>query len=111
MTANPGEVGALIAAAFSWTAAAVSCAVSAFMVGRRKKPSMNAVEICQCGHGSAFHDGSGCKMLVEKGVVLKYNSYGEPKMWKAAPCACVRYVGPGTSYVPELDGPNGPLDR
>lgn len=68
--------------------------------GSRKPPP----EFCQCTHGSAFHDGGGCHATVH-GQVLKYSSYENPIKWELTECPCVRYVGPLSSYVPELDSP------
>jgi hypothetical protein len=67
--------------------------------GRSKTPA----EICQCDHGSAFHDGAGCHASVN-GQILQYDGDYEPIKWEIAECPCVRYVGPLSSYVPELDG-------
>jgi hypothetical protein len=60
-------------------------------------------EICQCGHGSAFHDRAGCHHVVD-GQILEHDAYDEPILWERVQCPCVRYVGPLSSYVPELDG-------
>lgn len=60
-------------------------------------------EVCQCGHGSAYHDRAGCHHTV-KGQILRYDMYSQPIKWELAECPCVRYVGPLSSYVPELEG-------
>lgn len=60
-------------------------------------------EVCQCTHGAAFHDGSGCRERVVVRDPLTLLS-------RNAKCSCAHYVGPSTSYVPELDGPDGPLN-
>jgi hypothetical protein len=56
-------------------------------------------EDCTCGHPISVHDQSGCTEQVKRPT--KANPLG----WSYAPCPCVRYVGPGVSYVPEIDGP------
>jgi hypothetical protein len=69
-----------------------------------KKPPR---EVCQCKHGSAFHDAKGCHI----GVKSTVKSWTDPTFtaprpleWTYAECPCVRYVGPLSSYIPELDG-------
>lgn len=70
---------------------------------RRRKTAGPPAEICQCKHGSAFHDRSGCHHEV-RGQILKYDQYARPIKWERDECPCVRYVGPLSSYMPELDG-------
>lgn len=86
---------------------AVTAAVfygTGFLAGRRaRKTAGPPAEICQCGHGSAYHDRAGCHRTV-KGQILKYDAYADPIKWEIVECQCVRYVGPLSSYVPELDG-------
>jgi hypothetical protein len=84
---------------------AVSSGAVGFVLGRttRPEPAAPLAEVCQCKHGSAFHDGDGCRVRVLETDPL--TQIGSRKK-----CPCVHYVGPGTSYVPELDGPDGPLN-
>lgn len=63
----------------------------------RRAPMKPPREICQCGHGAAFHRQDGCNATIAREV-------GAFSV-KHIPCPCVRYVGPSSSYVPELDGP------
>jgi hypothetical protein len=72
--------------------------------GRRQRNTTTPAEICQCRHGSAFHDATGCHRTIN-GQILAYDDYDEPIKWEQVPCPCVRYVGPHTSYIPELDAP------
>jgi hypothetical protein len=65
-------------------------------------------EICQCKHGSAFHDATGCHQRLEKATVTDYDAFGKARAWESSECPCVRYVGPLSSYVPELDGAPAP---
>lgn len=83
--------------------AAVSYGTGQIAGRHRRKASGPPAEICQCGHGSAYHDRSGCHHQVH-GQILKYDVYATPIKWEIADCPCVRYVGPLSSYVPELDG-------
>lgn len=72
--------------------------------GRRaRKTAGPPKEICQCGHKASYHDADGCHSTA-KGQVLKYDGYWTPIKWEIVDCRCVRYVGPLSSYVPELDG-------
>lgn len=69
--------------------------------GQRRKADMDTVEVCQCGHYVSFHDKDGCHDTNE---VDKYNAIGDVIGCTREPCKCRRYVGPNSSYVPELDG-------
>jgi hypothetical protein len=69
---------------------------------RNKRPPRPPKEICQCEHPASMHDKDGCRALVE--AEIKWDTYGDPSKWETRPCACVRYVGPHSSYVPELEG-------
>ena len=77
---------------------------SGYLLGlRHKRPPRPPKEVCQCDHPSSMHDKDGCRATVA--LATKWNSYGEPVKWEETkPCACVRYVGPHSSYVPELEG-------
>jgi hypothetical protein len=70
----------------------------------RHRAKGSPAEICQCSHGSAYHDATGCHVSIEKGAVTHYRYDGVAIAWRPANCACVRYVGPLSSYIPELDG-------
>lgn len=59
-------------------------------------------EICQCGHGSNYHNSTGCHDSVE---IDKYDKLGYDVGTEWIPCACVAYVGPSSSYIPELADP------
>lgn len=59
-------------------------------------------ERCQCGHAPSFHYRTGCNATSRR---VKYNNHGEHLGYHDFVCPCVRYVGPGSAYVPELDGP------
>ncbi len=76
-----------------------------FLHGRRKRRLTGPadLEICQCGHKSAYHDAAGCHQTV-KGQILKYDDCDFPIKWERVECPCVRYVGPHTPYEPTLDG-------
>jgi hypothetical protein len=78
-----------------------------FVLGRSVQGASTSgaltAEVCQCTHGSAFHDGNGCRAVVVETDPLT-------KIQRNRTCSCVHYVGPSTSYVPELDGPDGPLN-
>jgi hypothetical protein len=89
---------------FAGAAIAAVTYTAGVITGRRQRRSLTPAEICQCGHGSAFHDQAGCHATVQ-GQALAYDDFDEPIKWEQAGCACVRYVGPLTSYVPELDAP------
>ncbi|WP_327066828.1 hypothetical protein [Kitasatospora sp. NBC_01302] len=73
------------------------------LTGRHQRRNRTPAEICQCAHGSAFHDATGCHHIV-KGQGLQYRD-GVPIKWERVECPCVRYVGPLSSYIPELDAP------
>ena len=74
--------------------------LSARAVRKRSAPGQ---EECTCGHAVSVHDQSGCTDQAKRAT--RANEFGEPIAWSYAPCPCVRYVGPGVSYVPEVDGP------
>jgi len=74
--------------------------LSARAVRKRSAPGQ---EECTCGHPVSVHDQSGCTDQAKRAT--RANEFGEPIAWSYAPCPCVRYVGPGVSYVPEVDGP------
>jgi hypothetical protein len=84
--------------------------VAAGELRNRIRPHGTPREICQCKHGSAFHDATGCHQRIEKANVTRYDAFGNAQAWETAECPCVRYVGPLSSYVPELDGASA-LDR
>lgn len=96
----------------------VTIMLTGFILGRvhrpQKGPPKPPPEICQCKHAVSEHDKNGChhvSTIYEK-VIVGYREYGDgdkmPIMDKkatgSATCTCVRYVGPHSSYVPELDG-------
>lgn len=66
---------------------------------RKEPPSEDE---CRCGHASVFHDSSGCRKMVTRPV--KWDEDGEECKWVEAECECLRYVGPHSTYIPELDG-------
>jgi hypothetical protein len=72
-------------------------------VRAKRQHSVPGQEDCTCGHPVSMHDQSGCTDQAKRPT--KANEFGEPISWNYAPCPCVRYVGPGVSYVPEIDGP------
>lgn len=74
--------------------------------GRRDKKNRKPPgEICRCGHGPERHDGKGCHAVVDRKPVEWYSGTEDmPTAWEEFTCTCVRYVGPNTSYVPELEG-------
>lgn len=67
--------------------------------------------MCQCGHGAAFHDEEGCHVLVRKAEILEENSQGVPKKWRDKTCLCVRFVGPNSVYDPGLDADLARADK
>jgi hypothetical protein len=78
-----------------------------YQAGRRdKKQRQPAPEVCRCGHGPERHDKDGCRATANGAEVetWSYTVPSRPLSWKQVPCSCVRYVGPNTSYVPELEG-------
>lgn len=88
-------IGASIAAAFF---------AAGWLTGRRdRRLTRPSQEVCQCGHESSYHDKDGCHFVIVKGTVARYDRDGVPVSWEPADCTCVRYVGPLSSYVPELD--------
>jgi len=44
-----------------------------------------------------------CTEQIKRAV--KWEEHGIEIDWSYVACTCVRYVGPGVSYVPEIDGP------
>ena len=75
--------------------------------GKRLKADAAPEERCQCEHLSAYHDASGCHDEI-RDKPLRYDTYDEPTAWSKKRCLCVRYVGPNSSYLPEIDGLDGP---
>lgn len=71
-----------------------------FLQNRIRKHSPK--EVCQCEHVSSMHDMSGCH--AQREIDTQWNKYGEAIGHGWQSCACVRYVGPLSSYVPEIDG-------
>jgi len=92
----------------AWVAAVV-CSTMASK--QRSRAAINTTEVCQCEHGASYHDGAGCRYVIGKGRVTRYSVSGTPIEWEPAECTCVRYVGPNTSYLPEIDGPASPLNQ
>lgn len=89
----------------------IVCGAAMFLTGwasARRGSRKPAPEICQCKHGAAFHDGNGCHVGV-RGPVKKWTDptffAKRPIEWTYVECPCVRYLGPLSSYVPELDNP------
>ena len=79
--------------------------LAGYLTARAKRQrSVLGQEDCTCGHAVSMHDQSGCTDQAKRPT--KANKFGEPISWNYAPCPCVRYVGPGVSYVPEVDGPS-----
>lgn len=86
-----------------------------FVLGRLHRPRRapaSPKEVCQCGHGVSTHDAAGChkvNFITEKVIVGTEEYLGErraitdKKIVDQHECFCVRYVGPHSSYVPELD--------
>lgn len=72
---------------------------------RTRKAKAPAPEVCQCKHGPERHDKDGCHAEVNGPTVREWshNINRIPLSWVQVPCTCVRYVGPHTSYIPELD--------
>jgi hypothetical protein len=91
-------IGAGIGA--GWTAAVWT---GGYLLGLRHKRPRQIQEICQCDHPSSMHDRDGCREVEE--VATKWDSWGNEIKWgETRPCQCIRYVGPHSSYVPELEG-------
>ena len=65
--------------------------------------SVAGQEDCTCGHPVSMHDQSGCTDQIKRAV--RWEKHGMEIDWSYVACTCVRYVGPGVSYVPEIDGP------
>ena len=74
--------------------------LTARIVHRR---SVAGQEDCTCGHPVSMHDQSGCTDQIKRAV--RWEKHGMEIDWNYVACTCVRYVGPGVSYVPEIDGP------
>jgi hypothetical protein len=68
----------------------------------RNDKEESSTDDCHCGHASVFHDSSGCRKIVT--VPVKWDDYGDESKWEQRECECLRYAGPNSSYVPELDG-------
>ena len=99
MSGSDALLGLVIEALTVVTSGAVG-----FVLGRSTQAAtVPLAEVCQCRHGSAFHDGDGCRESVMVTDPLTRISVHKK-------CSCAHYVGPATSYVPELDGPDGPLN-
>ena len=71
-----------------------------YLSGRKNKITL-LKEICSCTHASSFHDSKGCHKTKRTEV---YDQYGNWSGYQEVECRCIRYVGPASSYVPELDG-------
>lgn len=69
---------------------------------RRDKPVEASPDECRCKHASVFHDVTGCRKIVT--VPVKWDEDFVESKWERRECECLRYVGPHSSYVPELDG-------
>lgn len=79
---------------------------------RRREPLPPAVhgDVCQCEHTSSTHDLEGCHAQVQR--ESRWNrDQGYPTGYEWVGCACVRFVGPASSYVPELDAAPRKEDR
>lgn len=85
------------------TAVGAVSVIIGFIMGRMHRPEKKPTgEICQCEHGASTHDKEGCHASIS--VENRWDALGNPNGWRYGKCACVRYVGPSSSYVPELDG-------
>jgi hypothetical protein len=69
---------------------------------RRAVGLTQGAEVCQCGHVSSMHDKGGCHAQEE--IATQWNEYGKSVAYGWQGCNCVHYVGPLSSYVPEVDG-------
>jgi hypothetical protein len=103
--------------------------LAGFVLGRLRRPEKGPPappappappkEVCQCTHGVSTHDKAGChaiEFITEKEIIGEedfFDHYTEKKGVRAITnkkvvdqheCFCVRYVGPHSSYVPELEG-------
>jgi hypothetical protein len=97
--------------------------LAGFILGRLRRPEKGPPappkEVCQCTHGVSTHDAAGChaiEFITEKEIIGEeefFDHYTEKKGIRAITnkkvvdqheCFCVRYVGPHSSYVPELEG-------
>jgi hypothetical protein len=74
--------------------------VTARTIRRRPAPGQ---EDCRCGHAISVHDQSGCSDQIKRAV--RWEKHGIEADWSYVACPCVRYVAPGVSYIPEIDGP------
>lgn len=84
-------------------AIALACLWGGFLIGRRARRKAGPPrEVCQCEHEAAFHDAEGCHVGVRGRAARFHDGYAID--WEYVRCPCVRYVGPLTSYFPEIDG-------
>jgi hypothetical protein len=93
-----------------------------FILGRlhrpRRGPPKPSPEICECDHPRSMHNSDGChqvELITEQVIIGKEEAvdyYSDKKYEQAIldekvvdkqKCGCVHYVGPYTSYVPEID--------
>jgi hypothetical protein len=81
-----------------------------FSKGETAPTAFQKTEVCQCRHGVSHHDAKGCnyaKRGKPVGWTRTYSSSGGtedvPSKWDQELCPCVKYVGPNSSYVPELE--------
>lgn len=75
-----------------------------YLTARIVRPrSVAGQEDCTCGHPVCMHDQSGCTVQIKRAA--RWDKHGIEIDWSYVACSCVRYVGPGVSYVPEIDGP------
>jgi hypothetical protein len=101
---------------------------SAAELASDKAETGRAREICLCSHAVSFHDQNGChalRLVTEKVIVGEEDDisfdYPANRVGKRAitdekvvdryECPCVRYVGPNSSYLPELEGLNRGTDN
>jgi hypothetical protein len=77
--------------------------LAGYLTARAIRQRSAGQEDCTCGHPVSAHDQSGCTDQARR--ESKWDDIGVPIGWQYVPCPCVRYVAPGVSYVPEIDGP------
>jgi hypothetical protein len=73
-------------------------------IARLKKLGIKPKEepqVCSCTHYASFHDEKGCHDVVKR-YIGRDKKTGD-KIMRHDPCACVRYVGPGSVYDPGLE--------
>jgi hypothetical protein len=98
------DTASFVAGVVGTTAVSLGGFVIGTVKERRRRPRPEPrpePEICLCTHGANVHDAKGCHAEGRKRVTA-IDRHNATETYVFDECTCIRYVGPNSTYIPEL---------